>query len=73
MDDAVEVVSGYVDDLWKLGDLVYTEQRMKSFLDVIGDEVVSLVKNSIEEVKRSRFFFMTLLSNFARISTCFFF
>lgn len=52
MDDAVEVVSGYVDDLWKLGDLVYTEERMKSFLDVIGNEVVSLVKNSIEEVKR---------------------
>lgn len=48
--DAVEAMSGYVDDLWKLGDLVYTEDRMKSFLDIIGDEVVSLVKNTIEEV-----------------------
>ncbi|XP_017764042.1 PREDICTED: cytoplasmic dynein 2 heavy chain 1 [Eufriesea mexicana] len=47
--DAVEAMSGYVDDLWKLGDLVYTEDRMKSFLDIIGDEVVSLVKNIIEE------------------------
>lgn len=51
MDDAVEAVSGYTDDLWKLGDLIYTEERMKSFLDVIGDEVVSLVRNTIGEVK----------------------
>ena len=52
VDDAVEAVSGYVDDLWKLGDLVYAEERMKSFLDVIGDEVVSLVRNTIDEVKK---------------------
>lgn len=51
VDDAVEAVSGYTDDLWKLGDLIYTEERMKSFLDVIGDEVVSLVRNTIGEVK----------------------
>ncbi|XP_043507557.1 cytoplasmic dynein 2 heavy chain 1 [Frieseomelitta varia] len=51
VDDAVEAVSGYVDDLWKLGDLVYTEERMKSFLDVIGDEVVSLVRNTIDEIR----------------------
>lgn len=51
VDDAVEAVSGYTDDLWKLGDLIYTEERMKSFLDVIGNEVVSLVRNTIGEVK----------------------
>lgn len=51
VDDAVEAVSGYTDDLWKLGDLIYTEERMKSFVDVIGDEVVSLVRNTIGEVK----------------------
>ncbi|KOX76673.1 Cytoplasmic dynein 2 heavy chain 1 [Melipona quadrifasciata] len=51
VDDAVEAVSGYVDDLWKLGDLVYTEERMKSLLDVIGDEVVSLVRDTIDEIR----------------------
>ncbi|XP_050496495.1 cytoplasmic dynein 2 heavy chain 1 [Bombus huntii] len=51
VDDAVEAVSGYTDDLWKLGDLIYTEERMKSFLDVIGDEVVSLVRNTIGEIR----------------------
>lgn len=51
VEDAVEAVSGYVDDLWKLGDPVYSEERMKSFLDVIGNEVVALVKNTIDEVK----------------------
>lgn len=51
VEDAVEAVSGYVDDLWKLGDPVYSEERMKSFLDVIGNEVVALVKNTVDEVK----------------------
>lgn len=49
-EDAVEAVSGYVDDLWKLGDPVYSENRMKSFLDIIGDEVVSLVRTVVDEV-----------------------
>ncbi|XP_078052127.1 dynein cytoplasmic heavy chain beethoven [Augochlora pura] len=53
MEDAVEAVSGYVDDLWKLGDPVYSEDRMKSFLDIIGDEVVSLVRNVMEEIRTS--------------------
>ncbi|KZC10148.1 Cytoplasmic dynein 2 heavy chain 1 [Dufourea novaeangliae] len=53
VEDAVEAVSGYVDDLWKLGDLVYSEDRMKSFLDIIGDEVVCLVRNLIDEVRSS--------------------
>ncbi|XP_076387639.1 dynein cytoplasmic heavy chain beethoven [Megachile rotundata] len=51
VEDAVEAVSGYVDDLWKLGDAVYSEERMKSFLNVIGDEVVSLVQNTIDEIR----------------------
>ncbi|XP_029051229.2 cytoplasmic dynein 2 heavy chain 1 [Osmia bicornis bicornis] len=53
VEDAVEAVSGYVDDLWKLGDAVYPEDRMKSFLDLIGDEVVSLVQNTIDEIRAS--------------------
>nr|XP_033320776.1 cytoplasmic dynein 2 heavy chain 1 [Megalopta genalis] len=53
MEDAVEAVSGYVDDLWKLGDPVYSEDRMKSFLDIVGDEVVSLVQNVMEEMRTS--------------------
>ncbi|XP_031838829.2 dynein cytoplasmic heavy chain beethoven isoform X1 [Nomia melanderi] len=52
-EDAVEAVSGYVDDLWKLGDPVYSENRMKSFLDIIGDEVVSLVRNVVDEIRSS--------------------
>lgn len=54
MEDAVEIVSGYVDDLWKLGDSVYPEERMKSFLDIVGDEVVSLVQNAVKEVRIHR-------------------
>ncbi|XP_076646917.1 dynein cytoplasmic heavy chain beethoven [Halictus rubicundus] len=53
VEDVVEGVSGYVDDLWKLGDPVYSEDRMKSFLDIVGDEVVSLVRNVMEEQIRS--------------------
>ncbi|XP_076621618.1 dynein cytoplasmic heavy chain beethoven [Colletes latitarsis] len=51
VEDAVEAVSGYVDDLWKLGDQVYTEERMKSFLNIVGDEVVSVVRNVIDEMR----------------------
>lgn len=29
---------------------MYPEERMRSFLDIIGDEVVSLVRNIIDEV-----------------------
>ncbi|XP_076748967.1 dynein cytoplasmic heavy chain beethoven [Xylocopa sonorina] len=53
VEDAVEAVSGYVDDLWKLGDLVYPEERMRSFLDTVGDEVVSLVRNTLDEIRVS--------------------
>ncbi|XP_017891098.1 cytoplasmic dynein 2 heavy chain 1 isoform X2 [Ceratina calcarata] len=51
VEDAVEAASGYVDDLWKLGDQVYSEERMKSFLDIVGNEVVSLVQNAIDEIR----------------------
>ncbi|CAK9809936.1 Cytoplasmic dynein 2 heavy chain 1 [Anthophora quadrimaculata] len=53
VEDAVEAVSGYVDDLWKLGDSVYPEERMKSLLDIIGNEVVSLVRDKIGEIRTS--------------------
>lgn len=50
MDEACEAISVFVDDLWKLGGPAYTEERMKSFLDVIGNEVAQLIQNYLSAV-----------------------
>ena len=50
VEEALEVASGFVDDLWKLKGQIYTEDRMKTLLDVIGNEVVILVENLISVV-----------------------
>jgi len=50
VEEACEAISVFVDDLWKLGGPVYTEERMKSFLDVIGNEVVQLIQNYLDAV-----------------------
>lgn len=52
MEEACEAISVFVDDLWKLGEPVYTEERMKSLLDVIGNEVVELVQNYLDAVRK---------------------
>lgn len=52
MEEACEAISVFVDDLWKLGGPAYTEERMKSFLDVIGNEVVQLIQNYLKAVCR---------------------
>lgn len=52
MEEACEAISVYVDDLWKLGESVYTEERMKSFLNVIGNEVIQLIQNYLNAVRQ---------------------
>jgi len=51
IEEACEAISVYVDDLWKLGGSAYSEDRMKSFLDVIGNEVVELIQNYLAAVR----------------------
>lgn len=51
VEEACETISVFVDDLWKLGGPAYTEERMKSFLDVIGNVVVQLTQNHIDAVR----------------------
>lgn len=51
MEEACEAISVFVDDLWKLGGPAYTEERMKSLLDIIGNEVVQLVQDYIDAVR----------------------
>lgn len=52
VEEACEAISVFVDDLWKLSGPAYTEERMKSFLDVIGNEVVQLTQNYLNAVRR---------------------
>ncbi|KAI4495703.1 hypothetical protein M0802_008538 [Mischocyttarus mexicanus] len=49
LEESLEAISGYVDDVWKLGSMVYKEERMKSLLEIIGNETVMLVENLINE------------------------
>ncbi|EFN76217.1 Cytoplasmic dynein 2 heavy chain 1 [Harpegnathos saltator] len=50
VEEACETISVFADDLWKLGGPAYTEERMKSLLDVIGNEMVELVQNYLDAV-----------------------
>ncbi|XP_029665147.1 cytoplasmic dynein 2 heavy chain 1 [Formica exsecta] len=50
VEEACEAISVFVDDLWKLSGPAYTEERMKSFLDVIGNEMVQLTQNYLNAV-----------------------
>ncbi|XP_043684796.1 cytoplasmic dynein 2 heavy chain 1 [Vespula pensylvanica] len=49
LEESLETISGYVDDVWKLGSVVYKEERMKSLLEIIGNETVMLVENLVNE------------------------
>ncbi|XP_014611048.1 PREDICTED: cytoplasmic dynein 2 heavy chain 1 [Polistes canadensis] len=49
LEESLEAISGYVDDVWKLGSTVYKEERMKSLLEIIGNETVILVENLVNE------------------------
>ncbi|XP_043268031.1 cytoplasmic dynein 2 heavy chain 1 [Venturia canescens] len=51
VEEILETVSGYIDDLWKLDGPAYNEERMKSFLEVVGNEVVRLVQTLLDEIK----------------------
>ncbi|XP_023289902.1 cytoplasmic dynein 2 heavy chain 1 [Orussus abietinus] len=48
MEEALEAVSGYADDLWKQGGSVYSEDRTRSLLDIVGNEVVLAVRNLVD-------------------------
>ncbi|KAF7378965.1 hypothetical protein HZH66_015199 [Vespula vulgaris] len=49
LEESLETISGFVDDVWKLGSVVYKEERMKSLLEIIGNETVMLVENLVNE------------------------
>lgn len=49
VEEVLEAVAGEVDDLWKLDGPVYSEDQMKSLLNIVGDEVVALVQSLLEE------------------------
>ncbi|KAL2712648.1 cytoplasmic dynein 2 heavy chain 1 [Vespula squamosa] len=49
LEESLEAISGFVDDVWKLGSAVYKEERMKSLLEIIGNETVMLVENLVNE------------------------
>lgn len=49
VEEVMEIISGNVDDLWKLEGPIYTEEQMKTLLDIIGSEVVSLVQSLLDE------------------------
>lgn len=50
LEEILETVAGYVDDLWKLESSIYTEERMKILLNIIGNEIPSLVHILLAEV-----------------------
>ncbi|XP_066585667.1 cytoplasmic dynein 2 heavy chain 1 [Prorops nasuta] len=49
VEEALESVSGYVDDLWKLEGPAYRQDRMKNLLDIIGNETVSIIERILNE------------------------
>ncbi|XP_051159645.1 cytoplasmic dynein 2 heavy chain 1 [Leptopilina boulardi] len=53
LEETLEVASGFADDLWKLTGQIYSEERMKTLLDIVGNEVVTLVENLINGGKSS--------------------
>ncbi|KAK0158915.1 hypothetical protein PV328_009853 [Microctonus aethiopoides] len=50
LEEILETVAGYVDDLWKLESSTYTEERMKILLNIIGNEIPSLVHILLAEI-----------------------
>lgn len=65
VEEVCEAISVFVDDLWKLGEPAYTEERMKSFLDIIGNEMIQLVQNYLNAVCRLKNLFNHLLCTLA--------
>ncbi|XP_011311295.1 cytoplasmic dynein 2 heavy chain 1 [Fopius arisanus] len=51
VEEVLETIAGSVDDLWKLDGPVYSEDQMKSLLNIIGDEVVNLVQSLLDEIR----------------------
>lgn len=51
LEEILDTLSGYLDDLWKLKGPVYNEERMQSLLEVVGSEIAQLVQSLIGKVK----------------------
>ncbi|XP_011502016.1 PREDICTED: cytoplasmic dynein 2 heavy chain 1 [Ceratosolen solmsi marchali] len=51
VEETFDAVSGYLDELWRLKGPVYTELRMQSLLEIIGDEVAQLVQSLLSKVR----------------------
>lgn len=54
VEEILEIVGLSIDDIWKLGtadSVVYNEERMKNLFNIIGDQVVSLVKILLDEYR----------------------
>uniref|UniRef100_A0ABD2XKY5 Dynein heavy chain, cytoplasmic n=1 Tax=Trichogramma kaykai TaxID=54128 RepID=A0ABD2XKY5_9HYME len=51
VEETFDSISGHLDDLWKLKGPVYSEQRMRSLLEIIGSEVARVVKALVCKVR----------------------
>lgn len=50
MEESLEVISEFIDDLWKLKGPLYTKPKMESFLDILSNEIVTLVATLMAKV-----------------------
>ena len=60
VEETFDSISGHLDDLWKLKGPVYTEERMKSLLEIIGSEVAQVVQTLVTKVRNNTFFINNL-------------
>jgi hypothetical protein len=49
-EETLDSVSGYLDDLWKLKEPIYSERRMQTLLEIVGNEVAQLVQSLLSKV-----------------------
>lgn len=72
VEEILETLSGYIDDLWKLEGPAYNEERMRLFLEIVGNEVVRLVQTLLDEVLTSQIFLFPSFVHTDRMATYFF-
>ncbi|XP_023246189.1 cytoplasmic dynein 2 heavy chain 1 [Copidosoma floridanum] len=51
VEETLDSVSGHLDELWKLEGPVYSEERMRLLLEIIGSEIAQIVKSLIAKAK----------------------
>ncbi|CAD6239204.1 GSCOCG00008639001-RA-CDS, partial [Cotesia congregata] len=50
LEESLEIISGLIDDIWKLETPIYNEKRMKSLLEIIDRELLACVETSLTEL-----------------------